>query len=302
MTTKLARIIKYGIQNFLRNSWLSFATTSIMVLALIIFHGLILFNVISDAAIVSLKDKIDISVYFKDDVSDEKITAVGKTIENLPEVKGVEYVSKEKALAVFRERHKDDRTITAALNELDENPLLASLNIKAQDPAYYSAIAKKLESEEFADIIESVTYNQNKLAIDRLASIINAFESIGFGLAVFIAAIAALITFNTIRLAIYSNREELKVMRLVGASSGFINGPFIVTGILYGIVGAFVSILVVMPIISAISPYINVFIPEMQLQQYFSENFIGLLGYQLLFGIALGSVSAAVAVRRYMKI
>jgi len=302
MTTALARILKYGLQNFLRNSWLSIATISVMVLTLLVFHGLIIFNTIADTAILSLQDKIDISVYFKNLATEDDILKVERSLERLKEVKAVEYISQDKALAVFKDRHKDDRTITTALNELEENPLLASLNVKANNPEHYSSIASYLTAPELSDVVEKVTYSQNKLAIDRLASIVNAFESTGFGIAIVLALVAALITFNTIRLAIYSNREELKIMRLVGASNGFINGPFIITGLIYGAVSAVISLVIAMPAVAAVSPYVDVFIPELALQAYFYGNFALLLGYQLLFGLILGSVSAAVAVRRYLKI
>lgn len=302
MTTAFARILKYGLQNFFRNSWLSIATISIMVLTLLVFHGLILFNSITDTAIMSLQDKIDISVYFKGVATEDDVLRVERELETLSEVKSVEYISQDKALAIFKERHADDRTITTALGELDENPLLASLNIKANNPEDYSSIAAYLERVELAEVVEKVTYAQNKSAIDRLASIVRAFENAGFGMAIALALVASLITFNTVRLAIYSNREELKIMRLVGASNSFINGPYIVVGLLYGIAGAVVSLMIAMPVVAAVSPYVNVFIPEMNLQAYFYGNFAPLLGYQLLLGGILGAISSVVAVRRYLKI
>ena len=302
MATTLYRIIKYGFQSFWRNGWLSVATIVIMVLALLVLEGLIVFGVLARTAIVTLEDKIDISVYFKSTAPEDDILKLEQALESLAEVKKVEYISRDKALTIFKQKHEGDLTISKALGELGDNPLLASLNVKAKNPEEYSVIASYLENEGLANIIEKVTYGQNKLAIDRLVKIADTFETVGLSLTVVLAIVAALITFNTIRLAIYSNREEIGIMRLVGASNVFINGPYIVVGIIYGLAGAFASLIIAAPVIALASPYIQVFIPEMNLQGYFYSHIVGILGYQLLFGIFLGVVSSSIAIRRYLKI
>lgn len=302
MATTFLRIIKYGFQNFWRNGWLSTATILVMVLALLTFQGLILFDVVTNTAVTSIQEKIDIAVYFKRTTSEDDILNMQKSLENLPEVKTVDYVSSEQALTDFKEKHKDDPTINQALSELAQNPLLASLNIKANNPTDYPVIAEYLENDGFTSIVERVTYAQNKTAIDRLNRIIDTVNKIGLAITVFIAFAASLVAFNTIRLAIYSNREEIGIMRLVGASNIFAKGPYIVSGILYGIFGALVTIVLMAPIINFASPYFNAFIPEMNLENYFYANLTSLLGYLLLFGVFLGIVSSWVAIRRYLKI
>lgn len=302
MLTTLSRIIKYGLQAFLRNGWLSAATISVMVLALLVFQGLMLFNVLTSEAIISLQDKIDIAVYFKSNVPEDNILKLENVLAKMSEVKSVEYVSKDKALEVFKEKHQGDETISKALAELGENPLLASINIKAKDPREYSAIASYLENENLASAIEKVTYNQNRTAIDKLARIVGIFEKAGWALTIFLTLTAILVTFNTVRLVIYSTREEIGIMRLVGASNIFINGPHIVGGLIYGLIAAAVSFIIAAPIVVMAAPYASVLIPEMDLQAYFYDHMLGLAGYQLLFGAFLGAVSSVLAVRRYLKI
>ncbi|MEK7555070.1 MAG: permease-like cell division protein FtsX [Patescibacteria group bacterium] len=302
MATTLARIIKYGFQSIWRNGWLSVASVNVMILALIVFNGLIVFSVLTDTAVASLQDKIDISVYFKSNAPEDEILKISRALQDLEEVKDVEYISQEKALEVFKERHKDDPTIEQALKELEENPLLASLNIKASDPTKYGDIAEYLSTENFTELIDEVTYNQSRGAIDRLNKIVNTVKRVGLGLTIFLALTAALVTFNTISLAIYSNREEIGIMRLVGASNAFINGPYLVEAIIFGIFSAVVSLIIVAPFVDLAAPYIQSFIPEMDLKNYFYSNLFNLFGYQLLFGIGLGVVSAAIAIRRYLKI
>jgi len=287
MLTTLFRIIKYGFLGFWRNGWLSTATLSIIVLALLVFEGLIISNVLTKTALTSLQEKIDISVYFKSNTSEDDILKIKKSLESLAEVKGVEYISRDRALEIFKERHKDDPTITQSLEELKENPLLASLNIKAHNPKEYVTIADHLEKADFKVWFEKVTYAQNAIVIERLGRIIDTAEKGGLILIIFLALIAVLITFNTIRLAIYSSREEIGIMRLVGASNSFIRGPYVVEGIIYGLVAGILSVIIALPIIYFVSPYVKIFIPEMNLWLYFTSNLIGILGYQLLFGVGL---------------
>ncbi len=302
MATTLLRILKYGFQNFWRNGWLSAATVVVMVLALFMFQGLILFGVVTSTAVTSIRDKIDIAVYFKTNAPEDDILKLEKAIEGLPQVKSVEYVSRDKALAIFKEKHKDNPTITQALTELDANPLLASLNIKANDTNDYPLIAKYLENDGFASLVEKVTYNQNKNAIERLNKIIDTVNKIGLVFTLFIAFAATLVGFNTIRLAIYSNREEIGIMRLVGASNVFAKGPYLVSGIMYGLAGAILTLLIIAPVINFASPYFSVFIPEVNIEGYFYSHIFSLFGYLLLFGGGLGVLSSWIATHRYLKV
>ncbi len=302
MATTLFRVLKFGFQNFSRHGLLSATTTVIMILAVFVLNGLVIFGVISNAAVTSLQDKIDISVYFKSAAPEDNILQLERALEQLTEVRAVEYVSQEKALEIFKSKHGEDETISQALAELQVNPLLASLNIKAKDPSQYSTIAGYLESEELKDVIEKVTFGQNRLAIERLARIVDTVKGAGLAMTIFLAIVAVLVTFNTIRLAIYSNREELGIMRLVGAANKFINGPYIVTGIIYGTLAAIVGSAVSAPLIIIASPYVASFIPDLSLAAYLGAHVPQFLLYQFIFGIGLGAISAAIAVRRYLKI
>ncbi|MEK9150574.1 MAG: permease-like cell division protein FtsX [Patescibacteria group bacterium] len=302
MLTALFRIIKYGLIGFWRNSWLSLATISIIVIALIVFEGLTIFNVLTKTVIETVKEKIDISVYFKSETLEDDMLKIKRSLESLSEVKEVEYVSSDKALEIFKERHIDDPTVSQSLKELEENPLLASLNIKANDPKEYAAIADYLEKASFREKFEKITYTQNAVVIERLNKMIDTAERMGFILILLLVLIATMVTFNTIRLAIYSNREEIGIMRLVGASNSFIRGPYMVEGIIYGFLSAILSIIIILPIAYLGSPYINVFVPEMNLWNYLVSNIFVLLFYQAVFGVGLGVVSSFIAVRKYLRI
>jgi len=301
MFTSLYRIIKYGVQNFLRSSWLSAVTVIMMILGLIVFQSLIIFNVVTSSAVKSLQDKIDICVYFEPDAPEDDILLLKNDLENLPEVKRVGYISKEQALVKFKSRHAEEKIVMQALSELEENPLLASLEIKAFNPEDYQNIAKYLENANYP-IIKKITYTQNQLIIDRLIKITDVINKGGITITIGLAIIAFLVTFNTIRLGIYSNRRKIEIMRLVGAPNSFIRGPFVVQGILCGALAAVLSFSFFSPLISLASPYVTAFIPQVNLQNYLQNNYFTLFGWQLITGIGLGIFSSAFAVKKYLKI
>lgn len=301
MVTTLSRIIKYGLQTFRRNAWLSTATILIMLLALLVFASLIIFNVITSKVISSVQDKIDISIYFKNSTPEDEMLRIKSTLESLQEVKLIEYVSKDKALAIFKDKHKEDETISQAIEQLNDNPLLASLNIKARNPEEYKIIASYIDNESINPFIEKVSYNQNSTVIERLNKILKTAKDGGLALTIFMSLVAVLITFNTIRLAIYSSRESINIMRLVGGSNFFIRGPFLVNGILYGIISAALSMLVIVPIVYFIAPYGNAVVPEIDLWNYLFSNVVLLFIYQLIFGVVLGLISSFIAIGKYLK-
>jgi len=298
----LFRIIKYGWNNFVRNGWLSFSTIAIMILALLVLEGLIIFNIISKAAITSIENKVDITVYFQSNVNEDNILNIKKSLEGLNDVQFVDYVSQNEALAKFKSLHAGDEAISKTLDLLDTNPLLPSLNIKAKDIRNYESIVSYIQSKDLKDMIYKINYGQNALVINRLVQLIDNLKAGGLILTVFLSFLSAAVTFNTIRMAIFSNREQIEIMRLVGASNKFVRGPYIVEGIIYGFLAAVISFLIMIPVIDVLSKPINNFVPEISLKNYFSENFIQLLFYQVLFGVFLGVVSSIIATRKYLKV
>ena len=301
MFISFKRIIKWGLTNFWRNGWLSTATVSIMVLTLLVITVLLMLNVVANAILENLQGKIDISVYFKLETPEEEILRVKSQLEKLQEVEGITYVSQNEALLKFKEKHKDNPVLLQSLEELEFNPLEASLNIKAREANQYASINQFLESVYYKDIIDKVNYMQNKEVIEKLGKIITDVRTGGLGLSVLLALIVFLVTFNAIRLAIYSSREEINIMKLVGASKWFIRGPFFVEGVLYGLVATIITIAVLYPVFYFVSPKVSTFLPISDIFSYFKANLLSFFLLLLVVGVFLGGFSTLVAVRKYLK-
>ena len=301
MFTIISRIFHYGFKNFWRNGWLSTATVAIMTLALAVFVGLIMFGVITRVAASDIQDKIDISVYFNTNTSEDQILNIQQSLQSLSEVANVNYISRDQALATFEAGHANDPTVSQALGQLDTNPLEASLEIKAKDPSQYAAIANYLASPNLAPYIDTVSYGDQRDVIDRLATIVRNVETGGFAMTLFLALIAGLVIFNTIRIAIYSNRDEIGVMRVVGASNSMVRGPYVVEGMICGLIASILSLILAAPAIYFVNPYLNQFIPGLNLFQYFYLHLPQLFLYALLFGVVIGACSSFIAVRRYLR-
>ncbi|MAG44600.1 hypothetical protein CL633_01795 [bacterium] len=293
------RVLKTAFKNFWRNSWLSLATIGIMIITLLIISSLVIINVIADSALLSLQDKIDISVYFNLNTSEQEILKTKTELLNLPEIKDIEYISREQAVVNFTEKHKGNNLLLESLAELDENPLEATLNIKAQQASMYSAILTFLD-QKYSSIISKVRADKN--VIEKFNNITGTLRKTGFILSAIFAVLAVLITFNTIRLAIYTYKREVEIMRLVGASNWYIRWPFIIEGILYGIFGVWICVLILYLVVRFISPKIIVFLPEMNLLSYFHSHLWLIIGMQLLIAIGLGVTSSFIAIRRYLKV
>jgi len=302
MLTNFFRVFKFGWQEFLRNVGISLGTIFIMFIALSLVAGTLFFKGISESLITTLKEKIDISVYFKPDTKEEDIFKTREKLENFPEVEEVDYVSREKALEIFKEKHKDDPQIMEALNEIGNNPLPASLNIKASSAQSYAAISNFLEKGEFKNLVDKVNYKQNKLIIEKLFSILSTVKKGGLVTNLLLILIAVVVTLNTIRLAIYAKKREIEIMKLVGATDGFVRGPFLVQGLLLGLFAGFFSFMVFYVINLLFPSQGSLIFAELGFLNFFEKNILLFLLIQVGGGIVLGAVSSLVAVQRYLKV
>lgn len=293
--------------NFLRNGFVSLSAILIMTVTLFVIGSVMFMLAGLNSSLTEVRNKVDVSVYFNTDASEEDILAVKKSLEALPSVLQAEYISKDLALERFKKRHEGDELTLQALEELDGNPLGAILNIKAKDPSEYQNIANFLKKESSVSgndqhsIIDLVDYFNNQVVIDKLTKIITAAERLGFSVSIILVFISLIIAFNTIRLVIFISRDEISVMRLVGASYKYIRGPFVISGIIYGLISGLTTIVIFYPITRWVSGATANFLGGINLFSYYTKNFGQLFAIIVGSGILLGAVSSYWAVKRYLK-
>ncbi len=307
MFLTIKRIIKAGFINFWRNGFVSLSSVVVMVITLFVIGSLIFLNAMLKQSLELIKDKVDVNAYFVTTANESSIMAVKQSLEALPEVSRVDYISRDQALQNFRDRHQGDEVELQALDELGDNPLRASLAIKAKDPSQYETIATFLNDNENAvspngsSIIAKINYNDNRVAIDRLTQIIDAIAKFGLAVTVTLVVTSIIIVFNTIRLAIYIAREEIAVMRLVGASNAYIRGPFVFEGIMYGIIAAIITLLVFYPLTLWLGSSTQAFFGGVNLFTYYTMHFGPIFLTIVGAGILLGAISSYLAVKKYLR-
>jgi cell division transport system permease protein len=233
------------------------------------------------------------------------IMLLKESLEKLPEVASISYTSAEEALQIFRERHSNDYPTIQALDEIGENPLGAYLNVKAKEVSQYESIADFMKSDNALvlgsnSIIDKVNYYQNKLVIDRLNDIISGAQKLGFLLTLLLVVISIIITFNTIRLTIFISKEEIGVMRLVGASKMHVRGPFMIEGAIYGIVATLITAILFLPITAWLGQSMTDFL-GIDMYSYYISNFVQIFAILLLSGIILGIISSFLAISKYLN-
>lgn len=306
MFTSFRRVIRSGFIGFWRNGYVSIAAIFVMGITLTVVGSGMLVGQLLNAALTQIKDKVDINVYLVTSADEAPILALKSKLEALPDVKEVTYTPREKALADFEARHQKDELTMQALEELGDNPLGASLSIRAKDTTQYESIASYLQQQQSNEdpnkpLIDRVNFNQNKDAINRLTAIMGAVERSSYIAMMILIAASILITFNTIRLAIYTTREEISIMRLVGASNMFIRGPFMVQGIMYGLIAGVATLLIMYPVVIWLGPYTETFF-SLNIFNYFVNHF-GYLFFVLVgSGVVIGIISSTLAVARYLRV
>lgn len=305
----IKRVFRAGFVSFWRNGFVSFASVLMMTFTLFTILLAIFTGVILNTTLQQFRDKADMNVYFTTDAPEADVLALQKQIDALPEVASSEYVSEDQALANFRAAHQNDQLTLQALDELGTNPLGAVLNIHAKDIASYGSIANFLQQQEALQtgqpqIIDKINYfdEQHQQAVLRLGQITDSAKWIGLAIIAIFIFITIAITFNTLRLTIYSSREEIQVMRLVGAGQGYIRSPFIVEGVMYGFIAAIITLLLFYPITWWLGRTTETYFGGINIFSLYINHFPLLFLIVVGSGVVLGAVASYLAVRRYLRI
>lgn len=305
MITALRRVVKAGFVGFWRNSYVALASIFVLTIALFVIGSTMFLDQLLATSLQTLQSKVDINVYFVPDAPDEEVERIRNAVASLPDVASVQFTSREDALQQYRERNQGNAISLQALEELDENPLGSNLAIQAKETSQYESVARFLEEQRQLEqpqipVIDDINYARNKDSIDTLTTIIGAIKHASLIVMSILLIAAILITFNTVRLAIYTSREEIAIMRLVGASNMFIRGPFMLQGIMYGLISGVMALLLFYPMLVWLGPKTETFF-ELNLFNYYIAHFGEIFGILVGIGVILGLVSSTLAVARYLR-
>lgn len=301
------RVFKSGFVSFLRNKTVSLSSIGILTTTLIIIGVFFFFRGIFDYSLNQVRNKVDIKIYFKLDAEDSQILDIKNKIKTLPEVQSIELVTAEQSLTDFQEKHSNDPVTLQALAELDTNPFGAMLTVFAKDTNSYDYISNTLSSEsdflgESYSAIDKINYFELKPTIDRLNNMIRLFNSIGYWITLLFLVISSLIIFNTIRLSIFIYKEEIAVMKLVGASNMHIRGPFLVESSIYAVLSSLLAMIFFFPTTFYLAKNTIDFFSGLDIFQYYLQNFFVLFLLLLIISLLLATFSSLLAIRRYLKI
>ena len=300
----IKRILKLGFVNFWRNGLVSVASGFAMTITLFAIGSIYLGTNFLNSALSEVKNKVDISIAFKLDAPEDQIVALQKDLTLLPEVKEVVYSSKDQELTAFRARHQDNAVLIGSLDEVG-NPFGARLNIRAVDPTQYEKIARFIGTKNDpstggGNIIDQVSYKKD--VVDKMADLINTSQRVGWAVALVLALLSIFAVFNTISLAIYTSREEISVMRLVGAGNPYVKGPFMIEGVIAGVIASLLALILLYPSVLWVRDTTVGVYGGINLVSFYFSNFGIILVLLLGSGILLGLLASYWAVRRYAKI
>src|SRR5574343_51988 len=302
---KIKRIFNIGFTNFKRGGTVSFASVLLVMITLVMVNMLLMFQVVLATLINTAKDRVDLIVYFSPTTNEERILELKNFLESRDDIAKVTYTSRESVLAQFEKKHENDYITLQALNELPNNPLGAELSIKAVDSTYYEAINDYLKSDEieslgYGDDIEEINYFENKEIIDSLIEKTDSSRKFGIIFILIFAAIAIVITYNTIRLTIFVAREEITVMRLVGAENSYIRGPLVFEGMILGTIGALSAYILTFIVLLVTRSGMRSFL-GFDMFSYYIKNSFQIFGLIVVIGLAVTSISSILAIRKYLK-
>ncbi|MCH8049162.1 FtsX-like permease family protein [Patescibacteria group bacterium] len=298
------RVIKFTFQNFFRNFWLSFITMTIFILTLLTINAVIFINVLADAALRSVEQKVEISIYFVPEASEDLVKSAQGYLLGLTQVRDVKYVSADESLEIFKARHADNPVILSSLEEVEGNPFGHALIISAHSAQDFSFILEAVDTPEYSPFIKEKDFTDYEVIIERINNLSQRIRIGGMVLAAFFTIIAVLIIFNTIRVATYVHRDEIGIMKLVGANDWFVRGPFLLEALLYSIVASAVMVVAVLLVIGALEPWMVNYFGEVDVsaKDYFIDNAVVIFGGQFVALSILSLLTTMFAMRRYLRV
>ena len=297
------RILKFSIQDVTRNVWLTIATVTILVLALFSVNMMLSVKAVSERAVEVVKEKVDISLYLKPEAAEVDIMALKTKLEGMEEVKNVQYTSKQDALISFREKNKNNPEILDALKELGRNPLSPSLVIAPKESGQVAPLIERLKKIDSV-IIESRDFSDNSLILEKINAITKKVNDAGLVIITIFILTSLMVVYNSIKVAIYTHRREVEIMRLVGSSNTFIYLPFIFSAVIYSLLATAIVASGFLVFLSFVQPYLDSFFGagQLDLVAYFASNGIIIFSLELIAIAVINGLASLLAIRKYARI
>lgn len=300
------RIIKFALQGFFRNFWLSLVTITMMLMAVLSVTLMLTMDYVKSATIQGVEQKIDILISLQPDIAAEAVDKFVADLENLAEVKKTSIITPEQNREMFANSNLNSRARKAleVFGE-DENPFSYSVAIQAYDLEQYPAITKFIDQEKYNNLVEDKSFNDYQAFIDKINDLSGNVNKYSWYIIGIFILISVIVIFNTIRISIYSRKDEIMIMKLVGATNWFIRAPFLLEGIFYALAAVLIMLAIVYPLASLIQPLLNNYFQGSEvinIQGYFRNNFWLIFGGQWLALAVLNMFSTALAIRKYLKV
>lgn len=302
----LRRIFSHGVQNFFRNSWLSVAATAVMVVALVIILSAIVLNVTARNAISELSKNLKVSIYILDEAAPADVATLQKALVSNQYVADVNYISKSQAQEQFTESFQNDQKLLEGLALLGGNSLPASFEVSVKDLSKIQEVGDIAKKEEFKTIVESITLGKTdaKKTIDRAASAQDFITTASIIAASIFAVVSMLIIFNTIRMAIFTRQEEIRTEKLLGATPGYIRGPFLVESSMYGIIAGIIATSAVVGVVLSLGSKVSTQAEFAETYKFFTDPTIIVALYigSIMLGVLVGIISSTLAMEKHLKL
>lgn len=296
------RIANAGFHNFVRNAWLSTSAVAVMVVTLTIILSSMVLNSALTNTVNDIAQQITVSVYLKDEVEEATLEELKLALESNENVVGVNYISKQDALAIFQDQNRDDSTLLEVFALTGADTLPASYEVTVRDLSNIDTIVAVTEEERFVATVDETSVNEaRKESIDNIAKAQDFITIASIGAAAIFAGISILIIFNTIRMAVFTRSDEIEIMKLIGATPRYIRGPFLFEASMYGVVAGIISTIVVYSVLLGLGPRVkNQLLIEPTIDS-FSSNFILVLIAAIIMGALIGLISSMFSLSRYLR-
>jgi cell division transport system permease protein len=301
------RMCRYGVNNFSRNAWLTIAATAVMTITLLIIFATLVARMVLLSTVDDLQKKVDISIYLKDSVTKETVDTLTAKLNKLPSVAGVEYITIDEARKEYIQKNKPSVEELDSLAELD-NPFPPILRVNPTDLNNLKSIEGLVTNDDdFQDALSQEHTpsfaGERRASINNIGKIVSFAEKSGLAASGIFIAISILIIFNTIRMAIFNRKEEIEMMKLIGAEKSFIQGPFIVEAVMYGFFAAIIAFVAGFVGLTVLRPKLEGYgIAISGVYEFVVAASAFIIVGLIVIGALIGVISSFFAVRKHLKI